>query len=285
MPFSKVIVCGGGTMGRGIAQQAAQCGKKVVLFDVNAETLVQAEKAIVQNVEKLVQRQKLTPEQRDDIFARLVYTTASQLCVGDIVIEAIVENAAIKHLLFKNLERVNTAETIICSNTSSLSITQLAGSLQHPERFAGLHFFNPATLMQLVEIVRHNAIDNHIVSQLQEFCIELQKTPVVCSDAPGFIVNRVARHYYLEAMRLKLQHPSFSYTNIDQCLTAHGFKMGAFSLMDLIGLDINYAVSKQVWTDLGMPNRLTPSPLQAEKIAENKLGKKTGEGFYKYETK
>lgn len=285
MPLNKVIVCGGGTMGRGIAQQAAQCGKQVVLFDVNAETLLQAEKAIVQNVEKLVQRQKLTPDQRNEIFARLVYTTESQLCVGDIVIEAIVENAAIKHSLFQNVEQVNTAETIICSNTSSLSITQLATTLQHPERFAGLHFFNPATLMQLVEIVSQKKIASSVIPQLQEFCIQLQKTPVVCADAPGFIVNRVARHYYLEAMRLKQQHPDVSYQSIDECLTAHGFKMGAFSLMDLIGLDINYAVSKQVWTDLGMPERLTPSPLQAEKIAANKLGKKTSEGFYKYETK
>ncbi|MFM7710428.1 MAG: 3-hydroxyacyl-CoA dehydrogenase family protein, partial [Ferruginibacter sp.] len=168
------------------------------------------------------------------------------------------------------------------SNTSSLSIRQLQQNCPHPERVAGLHFFNPATLMKLVEVVSTENTSRHTTDSLVAFCKQLKKVPVTCTDAPGFIVNRVARHYYLEAMRL-VEQGMADVESIDQIMTATGFKMGPFTLMDLIGMDINLAVSQSLYDALGQPARLKPSALQEQKVSNGLLGRKTGKGFYTYD--
>jgi 3-hydroxybutyryl-CoA dehydrogenase len=176
---------------------------------------------------------------------------------------------------------VNEPATIYASNTSSISVTAIAEKTAMPSQLAGMHFFNPAPIMQLVEIVQTTFINTQVTDTLLRLAKQMGKTPVLCKDAPGFIVNRVARHYYLEAMLLVEQGHTDMKT-IDTIMEATGFKMGPFALMDLIGLDINYAVSNIVWESLGKPKRLTPSALQKQKVDTGDLGKKTGKGFYSY---
>jgi 3-hydroxybutyryl-CoA dehydrogenase len=175
----------------------------------------------------------------------------------------------------------NTPETIFASNTSSLSISRIAAAVRRPERVAGLHFFNPAPLMKLVEVVRGEQTADSVVETLVQFTKAVQKTPVVCTDAPGFIVNRVARPYYIEALRL-VEAQQVGIETADRLLEGAGFKLGPFRLMDLIGNDVNYAVSCSVYEQLGKPERLRPSPLQKEKVDSGALGKKTGQGYYTY---
>jgi 3-hydroxybutyryl-CoA dehydrogenase len=196
-------------------------------------------------------------------------------------VEAIVENPAIKQKLFNGLSDQNPSTTILASNTSSLSISNLALQVSFPERFAGLHFFNPAPVMKLVEIVKGEQTSPHVISTLLEFTRSLSKIPVVCNDSPGFIVNRVARPYYIEALRLA-EEGLADFAGIDRLLESRGFRMGPFKLMDLIGNDVNYAVSCSVYDQLGKPERLRPSPLQKEKVTSGELGKKTGKGYYSY---
>ena len=201
--------------------------------------------------------------------------------MADLVIEAIVEKASVKLDLFHQLAANNSIKTILVSNTSSISINAMQAKLEDNFRFAGMHFFNPATHMKLVEIVRGDQTTEAVVKMLQEVAIRLGKTAVVCKDSPGFIVNRVARHYYLESLYL-LEQGKVDVATIDQVLESTGFRMGAFRLMDLIGIDINYNVSKIIWETLGKPSRLTASSIQEQKIILQELGKKTQVGFYKY---
>jgi 3-hydroxybutyryl-CoA dehydrogenase len=170
---------------------------------------------------------------------------------------------------------------LFATNTSSLSVTALQSEIPHPERFAGMHFFNPANIMKLVEIVKGQYTSDATIQRLTELAIAMGKTPVQCKDSPGFIVNHVARTYYLEAMNL-VEKGFATFETVDEIMEATGFKMGPFKLMDLIGMDINYKVSCEVWEALGKPDRLKPSNLQKEKVAEGALGKKTGKGFYTY---
>jgi 3-hydroxybutyryl-CoA dehydrogenase len=183
--------------------------------------------------------------------------------------------------LFQQLTRLNTTETIFATNTSSLSVSTIAKEITNAERFAGLHFFNPAPLMKLVEVVRAEQTSDETISKLVELTKAFGKTPVVCKDSPGFIVNRVARPYYIESLRLvEERHADFE--TIDRLLESKGFKMGPFKLMDLIGNDINYAVSCSVYEQLNNPERLKPSQIQEEKVEKGELGKKTGKGYYNY---
>jgi 3-hydroxybutyryl-CoA dehydrogenase len=176
---------------------------------------------------------------------------------------------------------INSNETVYATNTSSISINAIAKALNNNKNIVGLHFFNPAPLMKLVEVIQSEYTSTTVVNTMLQLCAQLQKTAVICNDAPGFIVNRVARHYYLQAMSL-VEEGKANIKDIDELMEASGFKMGPFKLMDLIGLDINYGVSQIVFNDLGKPERLKPSPLQAQKVTDGKLGKKTGEGFYIY---
>ena len=277
-----IVVCGAGTMGSGIAQVSAMTGYPTLLYDVDDKMVQKGRSTIEQNLRALTDKNKLTAEKRDAVLGRLSYSADIRDCTADLIIEAIVENPRIKLDLFLSLANNNPPDTILASNTSSLSLNALAEKIPGPERFAGMHFFNPAPLMKLVEVVRTKYTSDSTLESITRLAITMGKTPVLCTDSPGFIVNHVARPYYLEALRL-LEAGLSDIETIDSLMEATGFKMGPFRLMDLIGNDINYAVSESVYEALGRPERLKPSSIQRQKVAEGSLGRKTGKGYYRYE--
>lgn len=281
MTIQTICVCGAGTMGSGIAQVAATAGFTTLLYDVNADMLQKAKAGIEGSLQKLVSKEKITPDQQQQTIGRLRYITDINQCIADVFIEAIVEKMEVKLSLFNQLSGINTPETIFASNTSSLSITRLAAQISHPERVVGLHFFNPAPLMKLVEVVKTEYNTTATITQMEALINTMQKTPVVCKDSPGFIVNRVARPYYIEALRLA-EEGLADFAQIDELMESTGFKMGPFALMDLIGNDINYAVSCSVYEQLQQPERLKPSYIQEEKVKKGELGRKSGKGYYNY---
>ena len=276
-----ICICGAGTMGSGIAQTCAQKGFATILFDVNKDVIQMAKINIEKNLQTLLEKNKIINDDKTAILNNLTFVNDINDCKANIIIEAIIENLEAKHNLFNKLSKINSSETIFATNTSSLSISSIAEKISFPDRVIGLHFFNPATVMKLVEIVTTNFTSQSSINVINEFAKQLQKTPVVCKDAPGFIVNHVARPYYIEALRLIEKNISDIET-IDVLMESTGFKMGPFRLMDLIGNDINYAVSNSVYEAMHNPERLKPSFIQKEKVDNNELGKKTGAGFYKY---
>lgn len=280
MTNSTVCVCGAGTMGSGIAQAAAQAGFYTILFDLNDTILNKAEEAIEKNLAMLVEKNKITAADKEAVQKRLNYTNDIHTCLADIFIEAIIEKTEAKVALFNQLAEINHSECIFATNTSSLSVTEIAKQVQCPQRVIGMHFFNPATIMKLVEVVNTSYTDAPTTTAVIQLAKDMGKIPVVCKDAPGFIVNRVARPYYIEALRMAEEGVPFE--DIDTLMEASGFKLGPFRLMDLIGNDINYAVSCSVYEQLDKPERLKPSSIQEQKVKEGKLGKKSGEGYYKY---
>lgn len=279
--ITNICVTGAGTMGSGIALCAAQNGYNVILFDTNEQVIENAKKSIQKNLSALVEKNKISVADQSKIFSQLFFTTQINDCKASLVIEAIIEKSAAKVDLFNQLSAINVPETIFASNTSSLSINLLQSQIINPERVAGLHFFNPAQIMKLVEVVKAEHTDDSVIQTLVELCKKLNKTPVVCKDAPGFIVNRVARHYYLEAMKL-VENKIATIENVDEIMEASGFKMGPFKLMDLIGNDINLAVTQSLYDAFNHEHRFQPSELQINKVKEGKLGRKSGEGFYAY---
>ena len=268
-------------MGSGIAQVCAQSGIFTILYELNENVLASSRLQIDKNLGSLVEKGKITSSQKEEIIKRIVFTRDLHTCLADIFIEAIVERPEIKVSLFNQLAELNHSECIFASNTSSLSITQIAERVKNPERVIGMHFFNPAPVMKLVEVVNTAFTRKEVTHTILELVKQLGKTAVVCKDSPGFIVNRVARPYYIESLRLA-EEGLAEYRQIDEILEATGFRMGPFRLMDLIGNDINYAVSCSVYEQLDQPLRLKPSPIQQKKVEEGKLGKKTGEGYYDY---
>ncbi len=283
MEINTIGVCGAGTMGSGIALTAAQAGFATLLYDLNEEALEKARSQHHKELEKSVAKGRITSEQVKKIMALLRYTHELDTCLAELFIEAIVEKTAPKVALFNQLAELNHSDCVFASNTSSLSITEIAKQVQHPERVIGLHFFNPATLMKLVELVTTPFTNETVTATAKELILQMGKTPVICQDAPGFIVNRVARPYYIESLRMAEQEGA-DLAQIDRVLEAAGFRMGPFKLMDLIGNDINYAVSCSVYEQLGKPERLLPSYLQQRLVQEGKWGRKSGEGYYTYES-
>jgi 3-hydroxybutyryl-CoA dehydrogenase len=276
-----ICVCGAGTMGAGIAQLAAQSGFHTILFDVDSPRLEKAAEEIGARLGNLAEKKIISHSQCREIMGRLEYTADIRRCVGDLVIEAILESLPAKKALFQQLAEINHADVVFASNTSSLSVTAIAASVPRPGRVAGMHFFNPAPVMKLVEIVQAGQTGPESISLLRAVATRMGKTAVVCRDSPGFIVNRVARPYYLEALRL-LEAGVADITAIDALMESAGFRMGPFRLMDLIGNDINLAVSQSLYESLGKPERLRPSGLQQEMVTRGELGKKTGRGYYSY---
>jgi 3-hydroxybutyryl-CoA dehydrogenase len=276
-----IVVCGAGTMGAGIAQVAAMSGYNAVLYDLEIAALENGERNIAKSLDNLISKGRMTPEEKEAILQRLTITTAISQCQADVVIEAIVERPDIKKDLFKKLAAVNGGDTIFASNTSSLSISVIAKDMVHPERVAGMHFFNPAPLMKLVEIVSGNETAPDVAELLYTLAEKMGKTPVMVKDTPGFIVNRVARHYYLEAMQIAAEGVA-DYKKIDRLMESAGFRMGPFALMDLIGNDVNLAVTRSIYAAFDQAPRFAPGLLQIKKVEEGALGKKTGKGFYNY---
>jgi len=276
-----ICVIGAGTMGSGIAQTTAQNGFTTLLFDINPTILAQAKISIQKNLQYLTGKQKITEADKTAIYERIQFTSDIKNCIADIIIEAIVEKIEIKVTVFNQLAAINNPKVIFATNTSSLSVSEIQEKVVHPQRVIGMHFFNPAPLMKLVEVVKGKQTDNTVAKEVYELCKAINKTPVLCKDAPGFIVNRVARHYYLEAMKL-VENNYATIEDVDIIMEGSGFKMGPFKLMDLIGMDINLAVSQSVYNAFSQQERFKPSPLQINKVEKGELGKKTGKGFYNY---
>jgi 3-hydroxybutyryl-CoA dehydrogenase len=281
MNIKTVCICGAGTMGSGIAQVAATAGFKTILYELNEDVLEKAKQYISAGFKKLTEKGKFTESEAAKIFDDILFTNKLNDCKADLVIEAIIENVYIKTNLLKQLSAINEPATIFASNTSSLSINDLAEKAGLKDRFAGLHFFNPAPIMKLVEVVKGDHTSEETILTLLEFSKKVGKQPVVCKDSPGFIVNRVARPFYIEALRIAEEN-KVSMETIDTLMEIAGFKLGPFKLMDLIGNDINYAVSCSVFDQLNQPERLKPSYLQKEKVEKGELGRKTGKGYYDY---
>jgi len=282
--MSKIIgVIGAGTMGSGIAQIAAQCGHSVFLMDANAEQLNRAQSGITHSLAKLVEKGKFTSEQKTSVEGNITYvTTLESLSSCQMVIEAIVEKMEVKHAVFSSLEKIVSSDCILASNTSSLSIASIGSALIKSDRIIGIHFFNPATIMPLVEIIPSVQTSEDTVKLSVELIKSWGKTVVLCKDTPGFIVNRVARPFYGEALRM-YEEGIADFATIDWAMTEFGgFKMGPFTLMDYIGNDVNYAVTESVFQAFYFDPRFKPSFTQKRHSEAGFYGRKTGRGFYTY---
>ena len=277
-----VAVIGAGTMGSGIAQVAAQAGHTTYLFDTRKEAVGKAIAGLGKTFDKLVEKGKLTAEKATEIKARIKPATDLKELAGcGLVIEAIIEDLGIKKKLFAELESLLSADAVLATNTSSLSVTAIAAACARPERVVGLHFFNPAPLLPLVEVVPGLATDEALASRMYALMQTWGKTPVVCKDTPGFIVNRVARPFYGEAIRI-YEEGIADMPTIDAAMKSVGFKMGPFELMDLIGNDINFTVTRTVWEAFFFDPRYKPSFTQQRQVESGRFGRKSGRGYYSY---
>ncbi len=280
--MKKVAVIGSGTMGAGIAQAAALAGYEVILFDIDHEVLAAAYQSITVSIDQGVSRGK-TPAATAQVAktAITLTTTLTDAAATDLVIEAVPEKLALKKDIFATLDAAAPPHTILASNTSSLSISALAGATQRPDKVLGLHFFNPAHVMKLVELIRGDDTSPETIALGHQFVTSLNKTAVECIDTPAFIVNRVARPFYGEAFRL-LGEQIADVPTIDKLMKSIGFKMRPFELVDLIGCDVNYAVTQSVYEAYFHDPKYRPHPIQRRMVESGKLGRKSGRGFYTY---
>lgn len=277
-------VIGAGAMGSGIAQVAAQCGHEVVLVDQNQSALDKSQKNLASVANRLIEKERWTVEFSQEVQQSIIRTTDwNQLKPCTWIIEAIVEDLAVKTDVFRKLEAIVDSTAVLASNTSSLSLTAIAGKLSNPERFVGLHFFNPAPLMALVEVIPALQTNPDLVTRAMEQMRSWNKTPVKAKDTPGFIVNRVARPFYGEALRI-VEEGLASPQAVDAAMKACGFRMGPFELMDLIGNDVNYAVTQSVFEAFYYDPRYRPSLIQKQFVDAGWLGRKSGRGYYHYES-
>lgn len=275
-----VGVAGAGTMGQGIAQVCALSGFDVLIFDVDADAAKKGIAAIDASLQKSIDKGKLTGEAKANALSRITLCENLDRLTADVVIEAVIERLDVKRELFRVIE-TNNAGSILATNTSSIPVTQIAAGLRERGRFAGLHFFNPATVMKLVEVIQGVETTSETIETLTAFAAKLGKTAVVAKDSPGFIVNRVARHYYVEALKM-LEENNSDVTTIDKLMRASGFKMGPFELMDLIGMDVNFSVTSSMFHAFHHDPKFRPSRVQQQKVDAGHLGVKSGKGFYNY---
>lgn len=283
--MQKVAVLGGGTMGAGIAQASALAGYDVLLYDVTEALLAQSVAGIGASIDKGVARGKTAAAAATAAKAAIHTTTSlATAAQADLIIEAVPEKLALKREIFATLDAAAPAHTILSSNTSSLSINALAGATERADRFLGVHFFNPAHIMQLVELIRGDFTSDETVTAVRTYVEQLGKTAVLCKDTPAFIVNRVARPFYGEAFRLLGENATDPAT-IDKLMRSIGFRMGPFELIDLIGCDVNLAVTQSVYDAYFQEPKYRPHPIQKRMVESGRLGRKTGHGFYTYENK
>lgn len=277
-----IAVAGAGAMGAGIAQVFAQAGYSVLVYDLAAVQLDKAKAGIADNLAKAVAKGKLSDADSSAALARIHYTTDLTALKADLIIEAIVERLEVKRELFAKLAEINGLNTILASNTSSLPITQIARGIPQPERVVGMHFFNPAHIMQLVEVISGAETSAEVLEVMKALTVRIGKALVVAKDSPGFIVNRVARHYYVESLKA-LEERVTTMEHIDALMEAAGFKMGPFRLMDALGNDVNFAVTSSLYASFHQDPKFRPSRIQQQKVDADHLGRKTGRGFYSYE--
>lgn len=279
----KLSVIGAGTMGTGIAQVAATAGWDVVVNDANGEMLEKSSASLMKVMNRLVEKEKIDQETADKILGRIDFTEDQQYFENsDLVIEAIVENLEIKQKVFKAVEEIVRKDTIIASNTSSLSLASIGAALKDPSRFVGIHFFNPAPLMPLVEIIPAVQTAEETTQQAKEWVDSWKKLTVLAKDTPGFIVNRVARPFYGESLRI-YEEGIADFSTIDWAMKElGGFRMGPFELMDFIGNDINYTVTETVFASFFYDPRYKPSFTQKRMSEAGFLGRKSGRGYYDY---
>ncbi|MGR4065213.1 MAG: 3-hydroxyacyl-CoA dehydrogenase family protein [Vulcanimicrobiaceae bacterium] len=278
-----VGVCGAGLMGSGIAQTCAAAGFNVVLMEVAAEPLERGMKSVARSLAKFVEKGKLAPAERDATLARISSTTdvgAMKDC--DLIVEAIVENVAVKTELFQKLDAILAPHAIICTNTSSLCVIELAAKTKRPNRVAGLHFFNPVPIMKLVEVVKTIATTQDVVDTLFAFAIKLGKEPILAQDTPGFVVNRLLIPYLLYAIRC-LEQGLASKEDIDKGMKLGcGYPMGPLELLDFVGLDTTYYIAEIMFDEFKDPIMAAP-PLLKRMVLAGRYGRKTKRGFYDYE--
>lgn len=276
-------IIGSGTMGIGIAQVAATSGCEVFLYDANSAQTKKSLEGLQKILTRLVEKNKINFEESEHIYNRIKFCTElKDFKDCDLVIEAIIENKEIKTKVFQNLEAIVSENCVISSNTSSISITSLSSELKNPERFIGIHFFNPAPLMPLVEVIPGLLTNKKLAPEITALMESWGKTPVIAKDVPGFIVNRIARPFYGEALRIAEENIATPEQIDDAMRTLGNFKMGPFELMDLIGIDINFSVTKTVYADYFFDPKYKPSLLQQRMSEAKLLGRKTEKGFYDY---
>lgn len=278
-----VGIVGAGTMGLGIAQVCAASGYQTKLFDVNPDQVERALQTIDTNLSFLVSKGKLSEPDKRVIQDRIEAVFSLAALTVDLVIEAAVEKLDIKQELFRQLESITAGTAILATNTSSIPVSRIGETLNDPSACVGLHFFNPADRMKLVEIISGESTREDVLKRVRDFAVAIGKSAVEAKDSPGFIVNRVARHFYVESLYL-LQNKAAEMPAIDALIRSAGFRMGPFELMDLIGVDTNLSVTTSIYEGFGKAHKFEPSPIQQELVKEGKLGKKSGSGFYVYET-
>jgi len=278
----KIAVIGAGVMGRGIAQVSAMAGFEVVLFDINPVVLREAKSGIHDNLEKAISLGKLTAEDKDETNSRLLFTTKINDVIADLLIEAIVEKLDIKSKVFNELAEINGEHTIYASNTSSIPLTLLAANFKYPTQVVGIHYFNPAHIMKLVEVISAEQTSDEVLAKAKDYVSKVGKKCIVAKDAPGFIVNRVARHFYVEGLKI-LEESVASHEVIDELVQASGFKMGPFQLMDLIGVETNLSVTESMYELFNYDQKFRPNRIQQKKVQAGYYGRKTGKGFYSYD--
>ena len=278
--IKSIGVIGAGTMGIGIAQVAALQGFEVIVYDSSAEALNRFEVDILKNLEKGVEKGKIKLQQKEEALAKIGIQQSIKDLQADFIIEAVVEVLDIKIDIFRKLIE-NNPGAILASNTSSIPITQIASGLTEPSRLVGMHFFNPAHIMKLVEVISGADTDKEIVSITMGLAEKFGKIPVAVKDSPGFIVNRVARHYYVESIKLMEEKVS-DVEGIDRLLESSGFRMGPFRLMDLIGVDTNLSVTKTIFNQFNQDAKFRPSRIQQKLVDAGHHGRKSGRGFYNY---
>jgi 3-hydroxybutyryl-CoA dehydrogenase len=276
-----IAIAGAGTMGSGIAQVCATAGLNVMLFDIMPAMLERARVNIEKSLDSLVSKGKITSEKKIDILSKLRFTHVIDDLKADLILEAVVERLEIKHEFFQAVAAINAPDCILATNTSSIPVTQIAAKIPNPGRVVGIHFFNPAPVMKLVEIISGVQTENSVAQDCLQWVTSLGKTCVMAKDAPGFIVNRVARHYYVEGLKV-LEEQVASFEDIDALMESSGFKMGPFRLMDLIGVDTNFSVTSSIYQLFHGDAKFRPSRIQQQKVDAGYHGKKSGKGFYAY---
>ena len=281
--ITTVGVVGAGTMGAGIAQVASLTGFRVFLHDPIGGALARGRSRIAQSVTRAVERGHVPAEAAEEALGRLTAVTRlTELRDAHLIVEAAPEDLALKQRLFAEMDGLVDPGAILATNTSSLSVTAIAGATKHPGRVVGMHFFNPVPVMTLVEVIAGQRTAPAVVEHAMDVARRLGKTPVRAKDTPGFIVNRIARHFSLEALRI-LGEGRIGHDQVDRVMKGSGrFRMGPFELMDLIGIDVNLAVSRSVYESFFFDPRFRPHPIQQRMVESGLLGRKTGRGFYEY---